>query len=117
LRQVATHEILAELWISGRNWDPNECTASIGLGPTRTWQGKPFLRARVDLDTDAWVMGAPKRESYSIDEVVREVVDRYITYASIRQGARHLGQRRESRSMVAETLPCSNSSSSPSASL
>jgi len=68
-------EVLAELWISGRHWDPNDCTGAVDLQPTRIWQGKPFLRARADLPTDAWVIGTPKRELYSIDEAVRGVLD------------------------------------------
>jgi hypothetical protein len=74
-------EISISFSISGRDFDPNECTSAIGLAPTETWrQKRRHLQSRTDLANTAWIIASPWTERDSIDEAVLTMVEDILPY-------------------------------------
>ncbi len=62
--------------ISGRDFDPDQCSEALGLKPSNVWRQKlEHLRARDDLANTEWQIGFNKRPLYSVNEAVIEVLD------------------------------------------
>ena len=68
---LSTHFI-----ISGRDFDPEKCSEALGLRPSNIWRQRlEHLRARDDLADTEWQIGFDKRQLYSLDEAVLEVLE------------------------------------------
>jgi hypothetical protein len=62
--------------ISGRDFDTDKCSESLGLEPSVIWRQRlELLKSRDDLANTEWRIGFDKRPLYSLDEAVREVLD------------------------------------------
>jgi Domain of unknown function (DUF4279) len=62
--------------VSGRDWDPREFAASVGLGVGEVWhQRRAHLRAHPDFATDEWFVEVGKREGYDVNDPLSEVLD------------------------------------------
>ena len=67
--------IEASFIISGEGFDPHACAAKFGLEPTEvTVRGEPRPGKRPNAPSTSWSIDI-RRRAYSIDEVVKEVLD------------------------------------------
>lgn len=74
--QSKAPRISSYLYISGRDFDPQACSAFIGLQPTEIWrQKREELKQREDLPNVSWNIGHEPIEGYSVSDAVDEVLD------------------------------------------
>jgi len=72
-----TDSMAVYLTLSGRDFDPDECTRAIGLEPTKIWQQRhEHLRARTDLDNVNWSVGIDEATGGTVSSAVDELLDR-----------------------------------------
>lgn len=61
--------------ISGRDFDPDACSAALGLQPSNIWrQQREHLKNVLALPNVEWQLGFEGKEFYSLDEATSEVV-------------------------------------------
>lgn len=61
--------------ISGRDFDPDTCSAALGLQPSNIWkQQREHLGKVLDLPNVEWQLGFDGKKLYSLDEAAAEVV-------------------------------------------
>ena len=87
--------------ISGRDFDPKECTEELGLEPAEVWkQNRPDLARVAVLNTAEWSVGLAKRPADTIEEVISAVTEQVW---EARSRIKEFVQRRH----LAATLVCS----------
>lgn len=65
----------ASLTLSGKRFDFDECTRSIGLRPVAVWHPpSKSLNKSLDLPDAAWSCGFEKSPLYSVDDALRELL-------------------------------------------
>ena len=68
--------ILVSFFVSGGEWDPDECTRALSLSPTDVRRrGQPGRISRLPARDSEWVMDSPWRDCDSVDDVIRELLD------------------------------------------
>lgn len=60
--------------ISGRDFDPDACSAALGLQPSNIWRQRREHLDLADLPNVEWQLGFEGKEIYSLDEAAAEVV-------------------------------------------
>ena len=68
--------ISATFSLAGRDFDPDECTRTLGITPTKIWRPRrPDLLVQAGLNTLAWYVEQAPTPLYSTDDAVRPVLD------------------------------------------
>ena len=68
--------ITAYVIVSGHSFDPDACTETVGLEPTRVWrQTRKWLLDHPDIPNGSWSVGVGKVPSYSLDETVTAALE------------------------------------------